>query len=102
MRLRSSPYRSYRESRTSPTVSPSTSAVDSPPVASRSWVGILTLTAIARILSGWHRRLRCDGVERVDARLDLEPLERPAGAIERLQPLAGDVGDDPLGAVDVA
>src|SRR5215216_2539262 len=41
-------------------------------------------------------------LERLEARLDLRHLERPAHAVERLQPVAGDAGHDALAAADLA
>src|SRR5215211_5132032 len=102
MRSRRPSKRSYRPSRTSPTVAaPSTVVSPSPPVTLRSCVGILTVTAMrAEILDG-----RAGGkgrLERRDAGVDLVGLERAAHRVERLQALAGDHRHDALVRIDLA
>src|SRR4051794_20517387 len=98
MRLRSSACWAYSAASTSPTVAPSAWAEGAPPTASRSWVGSLTVTAMSGHRPGACERL----VERVERRGDLRHLEALADRVERLQPVAGDVGDHALVGVDVA
>ncbi len=85
-----------RALRTSPTVAPSTATSPAPPVRVRSWVGMRTWSACSSS--------KVDGVvERVEGRGDRG--RRPhvgRDGVDRLEAVAGDVGDDPLVGADDA
>src|SRR4051794_31932080 len=102
MRSRRSSCWSKTASSASPTVDPSTSISPSPPVTPRSCAGIFTVTAMGSgtLASGPHGlQLR---LEALKGRLDLTHLEAVPRRVERLQPLARDVSDHALVAIDVA